>query len=375
MNKYKFDEIAINSTAKKKPVESDKYTYLGLEHLDSETLKVSRFGSEIAPIGEKLIMKKGDVLFGKRRAYQKKVAIAPFDGIFSAHGMVLRPKSYVIDPDFFPFFISSDYFLDAAIEISVGSLSPTINWKDLKELEFYLPDLIDQQKYAKLLWSIQDTLESYKDLIKKQDGLIKRQIQELFMNKKEFVKLEYFCEGNIENAKKYFKDEDDILYIEISSIDNEINEIVTPTQTLLKDAPDSAKQVLKQGDVLVSLVRPNLKKIAVNKYPYDNVVGTSGFCVLRPNSKATTSFIQAIVLSDDFTSKMVSSVTGSTYPTIKSSDVLNYQVPVVSESEMRFITDLIDASNSVKLNLLTSISELKLTYKKIIAEIFTRKES
>ena len=111
MAKYKFEEIAINSTAKKKPVEEDKYTYLGLEHLDPRTLKVSRFGSEVAPIGEKLIMKKGDVLFGKRRAYQKKVAIAPFDGIFSAHGMVLRPKTDVIDPGFFPLFISSDYFL------------------------------------------------------------------------------------------------------------------------------------------------------------------------------------------------------------------------------------------------------------------------
>ena len=143
MPRYKFEDIAINSTAKKKPVEEDKYTYLGLEHLDSGTLKVSRFGSEVAPIGEKLIMNKGDVLFGKRRAYQKKVAIAPFDGIFSAHGMVLRPKTDVIDEKFFPLFISSDYFLDNAIKISVGSLSPTINWKDLKELEFELPDPVE----------------------------------------------------------------------------------------------------------------------------------------------------------------------------------------------------------------------------------------
>ena len=75
MAKYRFDQIAINSTEKKKPAEEDRFTYLGLEHLDSGTLKVTRFGSEVAPIGEKLVMHKGDVLFGKRRAYQKKVAI------------------------------------------------------------------------------------------------------------------------------------------------------------------------------------------------------------------------------------------------------------------------------------------------------------
>ena len=180
MPKYRFDEIAINSTEKKKPVEEDKYTYLGLEHLDTGSLTVTRFGSDVAPIGEKLVMKKGDVLFGKRRAYQKKVAIAPFDGIFSAHGMVLRPKEDVIDKDFFPLFISSDYFLDAAIKISVGSLSPTINWRDLKVLEFELPPLEEQRKLAKALWAVIRTIEAYKELLKKTDELVKSQFIEMF---------------------------------------------------------------------------------------------------------------------------------------------------------------------------------------------------
>lgn len=180
MAKYRFEQIAINSTEKKKPVEEDRFTYLGLEHLDSGSLKVTRFGSDVAPIGEKLVMRKGDVLFGKRRAYQKKVAIAPFDGIFSAHGMVLRPNKDVIDPDFFPLFISSDYFLDAAIKISVGSLSPTINWRDLKILEFELPDLETQRKLATVLWSINDTMESYKKLISATDELVKSQFIEMF---------------------------------------------------------------------------------------------------------------------------------------------------------------------------------------------------
>ena len=180
MAKYRFDQIAINSTEKKKPVEEDRFTYLGLEHLDSGTLKVTRFGSEVAPIGEKLVMHKGDVLFGKRRAYQKKVAIAPFDGIFSAHGMVLRPKEDIIDKDFFPLFISSDYFLDAAIKISVGSLSPTINWRDLKELEFELPDMDTQRKLAEVLWSINDMMEAYKRLISATDELVKSQFSDMF---------------------------------------------------------------------------------------------------------------------------------------------------------------------------------------------------
>ena len=180
MSTHRFDEIAINSTAKKKPEEDDKYHYIGLEHLDSGSLTVSRWGSDAAPKGEKLIMKEGDVLFGKRRAYQKKVAIAPFDGIFSAHGMVLRPNEKIVDKDFFPMFISSDYFLDAAIAISVGSLSPTINWKDLAKLKFDLPGLEEQKKTAKVLWAMHDTMEGYKSLFAATDELMKSQFIEMF---------------------------------------------------------------------------------------------------------------------------------------------------------------------------------------------------
>ena len=139
-----------------------------------------RYGADVAPVGEKLIMKAGDVLFGKRRAYQKKVASAPFDGIFSAHGMVLRPRENVVDSNFFPLFIGSDYFLDAAISISVGSLSPTINWRDLRELEFDLPPLEEQRKLAKVLWAINDTIEAYKNLIAATDDLVKARFVEMF---------------------------------------------------------------------------------------------------------------------------------------------------------------------------------------------------
>ena len=180
MPEYCFDEIAINSKEKKKPTEEDKYTYIGLEHLDTGSLSVTRWGSEIAPVGDKLVMRKGDVLFGKRRAYQKKVAIAPFDGIFSAHGMVLRPKEAVTTKEFFPLFISSDYFLDAAIKISVGSLSPTINWNDLKELVFTIPTIEEQKQIAPLIWAAIDAKNAYKKLLSSIDDLVKSQFIEMF---------------------------------------------------------------------------------------------------------------------------------------------------------------------------------------------------
>lgn len=125
-------------------------------------------------------MRKGDVLLGKRNAYLRRAAIAPFDGIFSAHGMVLRPNEKVIDRDFLPFFISSDYFFDKAIRISVGSLSPTVNWSDLRRLEFDLPEIDEQRKLARVLWAVNNTIEAYRRLMGATDELVRGQFVEMF---------------------------------------------------------------------------------------------------------------------------------------------------------------------------------------------------
>jgi type I restriction enzyme S subunit len=133
MTTYPFSQIAINVTDRVQPAETDLEYYVGLEHLDPESLKIRRWGTPADVSGQKLLFRKGDIIFAKRRAYQRKLGVAEFDGICSAHAMVLRPKTDVILPEFLPFFLQSDLFMNRAIEISVGSLSPTINWRTLAE--------------------------------------------------------------------------------------------------------------------------------------------------------------------------------------------------------------------------------------------------
>jgi restriction endonuclease S subunit len=125
--------------------------YVGLEHIDPESLKIRRWGETSDVESSKLIFKSGDIIFGKRRAYQRKLAVADFDGICSAHAMVLRPKTDVVQEDFLPLFMQSDIFMDRAVKISVGGLSPTINWRDLAKEEFSLPPLEEQRRIAEVL--------------------------------------------------------------------------------------------------------------------------------------------------------------------------------------------------------------------------------
>lgn len=162
----KFGDIAQNIAIRIDPAEAETDIYVGLEHLDPETLHLRRWGHPSDVTGQKLVFKKGDVIFGRRRAYQRKLAIAEFDGICSAHAMVLRAKPEVILPEFLPFFLQSDMFMERAIEISVGSLSPTINWKTLRVQEFPLPPLEEQQRIAEILWAADEVVEKYKKLFR-----------------------------------------------------------------------------------------------------------------------------------------------------------------------------------------------------------------
>lgn len=335
--KYKFEDIAFNSTEKKKPVESDKSHYIGLEHLDSQCLTVNRYGSDVAPIGEKLIMKKGDVLFGKRRAYQKKVAIAPFDGIFSAHGFVLRPKENVIDKNFFPFFISSDYFLDKAISISVGSLSPTINWSDLKVIEFELPDLEEQKRLANILWKIEELKASIDNLYFYSLNLYQESINDI----------------NSKFNKKCIKDIILKIKLEKASIGTipylEIGDININNKTYqLKDKPSVSGAVkVDYDDILISLVRPT--RGAIVRVKENNLSASAAFCVLRCENKLFQNFLfNYLLFNQKFFNSFESKQTGTTYPTCKDQDIYEYTIPL-PETEQEILSVNNSLSNVIQI--------------------------
>ncbi len=161
----KFGDIAQNVAVRVDPADAKTDVYVGLEHLDPSTIHLRQWGHPSDVTGQKLAFKKGDVIFGRRRAYQRKLAVSEFDGICSAHAMVVRAKPKMILPEFLPFFLQSDMFMERAIEISVGSLSPTINWTVLREQEFPLPTLDEQKRIAEILWAADEAASSYQEAL------------------------------------------------------------------------------------------------------------------------------------------------------------------------------------------------------------------
>ena len=163
---YRFDEMAtmVNDRIDD-PSEANVDYYVGLEHLDSDSLTIRRRGSPTDVEATKLRFRAGDIIFGRRRVYQRKLGVAHFDGICSAHAMVLRAKPDVVLPEFLPFFMQSDLFMERAKEISVGSLSPTINWTTLAKEEFELPPREEQRKIWAPLRAADSATEGLRSLI------------------------------------------------------------------------------------------------------------------------------------------------------------------------------------------------------------------
>ena len=377
MPKYRFDEIAINSTEKKKPVEEDKYTYLGLEHLDTGSLTVTRFGSDVAPIGEKLVMKKGDVLFGKRRAYQKKVAIAPFDGIFSAHGMVLRPKEDVIDKDFFPLFISSDYFLDAAIKISVGSLSPTINWRDLKVLEFELPSLEEQRKLAKALWAVIRTIEAYKELLKKTDELVKSQFIEMFgdpeFNPKglpimQLGEIAFVTKLAGYEYTKYIKYQEHGDIIMIRGLNCKAGKLVLDDIYWIdRDVSDLLpRSKLETGDLVLTYVGTVGEVAIIDKdNTYHLAPNVAKICLTDKSKNIPAFWNYMLTITRDYILRFASTTTQSSLSMEKIRKI-PFIVPD-TDGQKRFVA-VLEQTDKSKFELTQALDALNATYKKLISE-------
>lgn len=134
---------------------------VGLEHVDTGDLHLRKSATieESTTFSKKF--RKGDVLFGRRRAYLKKAAQADFDGICSGDITVFRVKKE-LSSALLPFIVNNDKFFDYAVKHSAGGLSPRVKFKDLANYEFLLPPKAEQARLAELLWAMDNLIEKEK---------------------------------------------------------------------------------------------------------------------------------------------------------------------------------------------------------------------
>ena len=184
MVKYQFGDI-VREVKEKVDRNNNPYEYyIAGDHMDTDELHLLRRGvfegSDVGPAFIR-IFKPGQVLYGSRRTYLRKVAVADFEGITANTTFVLETKDEsVLLQRLLPFIMQSDRFVQHSIKRSKGSTNPYVLFSDLADYEVDLPDIDKQKELADLLWAMDDVKMSYKKLISATDELVKSQFMERF---------------------------------------------------------------------------------------------------------------------------------------------------------------------------------------------------
>ena len=261
---------------------------VGLEHLIPDEIRFDAYDINTDNTFSKRFVK-GQVLFGRRRAYQRKAAIAEFDGICSGDITVIEAIEGKMVPELLPFIIQTPVFFDYANRGSAGSLSPRVKWEHLVDYEFELPPLEEQKILADKLWAAYRLKEAYKKLLDATDEMVKSQFIEMFGNplsskqKNELKRLGQCCIINPRRPNIALCDTDKVSFIPMPAVSED---------GYLVDMADEEYGKVKKGftyfennDVLFAKITPCMEngKGAIAYGLTNGIgVGSTEFHVLRP---------------------------------------------------------------------------------------------
>lgn len=178
--RVRFGDVVENCAETCDPEEAGLERFVAMEHLEPGSLHVRSWGNVADGTTFTRRCRPGQVLFGKRRAYQRKVAVAEFEAVVSGDIYVLAPKDDRLLPELLPFLCLSERFFQHAVGTSAGSLSPRTNWSSLASFEFDLPPLDQQRRIAEILWAVDASLQAQLKLVESVECVLARRGDQLF---------------------------------------------------------------------------------------------------------------------------------------------------------------------------------------------------
>lgn len=339
--------------------------YIAGEHMDSENIHITRRGrfegSDVGPAFIRLF-KPGQILYGSRRTYLKKVAVADFEGVTSNTTFVLESK----DPEkllqgLLPFIMLTDSFTEYAIKNSKGSTNPYILFSDLAEYEFELPELREQKQLLELLIACDEAKEAYKKQLQATEELVKSQFIEEFKQipKEDYRPLNDVCTlitDGTHNPPRFV--DSGIPFILVSNITGNVVTYDTPKyiteetyEIMMKRTP------IEKGDVLLSTVGSYGHPAVVvedKKFAFQRHVAH-----LKPNKDIIDSrFLHTAILSSDVQEQIEVLVLGVAQKTLNLSAIKKIRIPVPSLDQQKHFIAFVEQSDKSKFELQESIKRV-----------------
>lgn len=366
MSVVRFDQIArecretFKSSFEGKPI-------VGLEHIEPYDMLLKNYDVDVETTFTKSF-KKGQILFGRRRAYQHKACVATIDGICSGDITVIEPIEGKVYPDLLPFIIQNDDFFEHAIKGSNGALSPRVKWEHMANFEFDLPSLSGQKVLAEKLWAAYEVKQSYLIMIEATQEMVKSQFIEMFGGDKypyfslddisqEWLKGQSFRKEDIkENGSKQC-----IHYGELfTKYGPIINNVVSKTDI-------EAIRLSKRGDILFPASDVTPKGLTrCSMLTKDDVVLGGDIIILRPKEEYDAGYLSCAINQQK--SQLLKRVNGAVVKHLSAKGLKTVTIPIPPKNkQLEYISIFNQADKSIS-ELRKSIDAIDKVIKSLINE-------
>jgi type I restriction enzyme S subunit len=351
--------LTLSSSRTADPASAGIDRFVGLEHIEPENLHIRSWGNVADGTTFTNTFKRGQVLFGKRRAYQRKVAVADFDGVCSGDIYVFESKDpNVLLPELVPFILQSEGFYQYAVKTSAGSLSPRTNWTHLANYELNLPPVDEQRRIADLLWAADDAIQEYLFALEKLQtattSFLETQIAEGVKNGWQKVLFdELLTETQYGISKKSGLQREGT--VPILGIPNVVAGDTDFSKLAWVEVTDSEfeKYKLKLDDILIVRTNgnPNYvgRCVALKNVP-ENAVYASYLIRLRVlEQRAKPTFIEAVLNSNYMRNTLMKVIRSSAGNyNLNTQGIRNQQIPLPSLEVQEKVMQMLDEFNSSK---------------------------
>ena len=308
----------------------------------------NEFNPSALPGQAKKKIQTNDLLFSEIRPANGRYALVKDkvdNYVVSTKLMVLRSMGDIL-PEYLNIFLTSKDMLDylqMLAEDRSGTF-PQITFNHISSIDISLPPLTEQKAIAEVLSCLDDKI----DLLHRQNKTLEEMAQTLFRqwfieeakDEWEEVTIGDFVKTNVSTIRKDSSLKT-IQYLDTSSLTE--GKIDSFQQLDLKEAPSRAKRMVKHNDILISTVRPNQKHYGIIKNPTEDIIVSTGYCVVSCE-KINPHFIYILLTTDDMTEYLHSIAEGSTstYPSLKPSDIEAVEFLLPPEEKLQKFSDYAD---------------------------------
>lgn len=330
--------------------------------MDSDNLRITRWGTincdYLGPAFNS-VFRKGQILYGSRRTYLRKVAIAPFDGICANTTFVIEANSDRILPDLLPFVMQSEAFTDHSVRMSRGSTNPYITWSDIAGFEFLIPDFDHQRRIADLLWAVEDCIIEHETMLEKITHAKRILMREWFScwsgqpyqsntsrgsdTKGRITKaIGELCESSAYGPRfsnSEYDSNGNIALLRTTDISDEgvINYQTMPLVSL--DIEEFKNHYLKRNDLVIT--RSGTCGIAAIFEDFDYPVLPGAFLIrFRFTQDVNVEFIKTFLNSEAGRNRLRTLEKGGVQKNLSGSDLLAMRIPYPSDDSQRTISSL-----------------------------------